>query len=186
MTAKPQSGVVRRSGKKIVRWAFGVLTICLLLSPPRGHGATAVIPSLTELVESVPTIITGRVTKVASHYYALDEQERAGFPRGRDKTILTKISLNVERTFKGSAAGRIVLVQEGGCVVNECLNNTLHAPFKVGDRAIFFLVKGRSGGFWSFMGRYGEYRLDEAGNISSMGAPYSEVAKRIERILQKE
>lgn len=35
-------------------------------------------------------IVTGRVTKVASHY-SLDKQERAGFPRGREKTVLSKI-----------------------------------------------------------------------------------------------
>lgn len=178
--------MVESPGGKMVRRAFGLLTVFLLLAPPLSHGATAVIPSLEELVRSVPAIVTGRVTKVASHYHALDDQERAGFPRGRDKTILTKISLAVERTFKGGATGRIVLVQEGGCVINECLNNTLHAPFKVGDRAIFFLVKGRSGGFWSFMGRYGAYRLDAADNIPSVGASYAGVAKRIERILQKE
>ncbi|MBI1883952.1 MAG: hypothetical protein HYS08_07085 [Chlamydiae bacterium] len=91
----------------------------------------------SKLYEEANVIVIGRVADRFSHW--------------EDNLIVTKISVAVEKKFKGNPSGLLIIEQPGGVVDGRGLKVSDTPPLPRGDRALFFL-RAHSDGFFTIMG----------------------------------
>lgn len=104
-----------------------VLLLSFLLSP--SWATTVVPPDFTTMVKRAEIIFSGQVTDVRSQWLG----------EGSQRCIVTKVSLTVLKTLKGSASSPYVLQTLGGTVDNRTMEVDGVPQFKVGDRTLLFV-----------------------------------------------
>lgn len=112
---------------------LAILALTALLAVPAANAAVATAASFDDKVDNAAAIILGRVAHTESRFD----------PTGR--WILTYSTFNVEKAYKGNAAGQITLVTPGGSV-NGIHQATVGVPaFQEGDEHVVFVKNTKSG-----------------------------------------
>ncbi|MEW6108840.1 MAG: hypothetical protein AB1632_06710 [Nitrospirota bacterium] len=143
------------------RYVFGIVFImtCFIAASSE---AVMLGLSTDELTRSSDAVVTGKVEAVSS-YWSSD-----------GKTILTSVSVRVDRVVRGKTIGKIVVVEyEGGEVGDIGLKVSDMTEFSSGESVILFLKEGRSGKdgiVHKLVGKaQGVYKVDEKGIARKKG-----------------
>jgi PKD repeat protein len=124
------------------------LTCVLLILAAAAHATTIVLPSDEQLIAKSPVIVDGIV--VSSE--AVD----------RNGTVWTDTVVEVARTIKGSASGRITVREIGGQAGDRISRLYGSAEFTAGERVLLFLEPSPRGGFRTmdlYVGKFSEGRM---------------------------
>jgi hypothetical protein len=112
---------------------LAALVLCLLAIPTALAAQSATLDlgtlSLDQLADRASTIVVSTVTSRRSeweHY-------------GASRLIITKVTMEVEQTLKGSAPRTLVVEVLGGTIGEQTLRVSHVPEFKVGDRDVLFL-----------------------------------------------
>lgn len=116
-----------------VRAFAGLLFGIALLLAPLARATTVVPPSFSELVGKADAIHRGRVTDVTARHVAT--------PDGQGTFIKTFVTVEIERTLKGSAVKEITLEFLGGTVGDDSMLVQGMPTFSIGDREYVFVQK---------------------------------------------
>ena len=96
-------------------------------------------------------VVQGRVTGVRSYW------------NGTRTKILTETRISVDRTFKGSAAGEISVVQLGGTVGHVQMRVEGAVSWERGEEVLLFLEPFRPGSYQVYGLSLGKYRIERDG-----------------------
>lgn len=114
---------------QIPRTAVGLIVLATVLAAPLPLVAQAELLTLDQLIARAPDIVVGTVVsrKTEWEHY------------GSSRLIITKVSIEIEQTLKGSAS-RTLTVEVMGGTIGEESQRLSHVPeFRVGDRDVLFL-----------------------------------------------
>lgn len=117
-----------------MRTPLALALLCLVLLPATSSAQQAATLdlgtlSLDQMADRAATIVVSTVTSRQSeweHY-------------GASRLIITKVTVAVEQTLKGSAPRTIVVEVLGGTIGEQTLHVSHVPEFKVGDRDVLFL-----------------------------------------------
>jgi len=123
-----------------------------------------------QLAAEAEVILVGKVTDIASY------QQGEG-------NIYTLVTLSVEQTIKGEAAGEVVIRIPGGEAGGLTMMVTDNPSFQPEERAVVFLAKGE-GIFTVVGGMYGKYTIDENDMVG--GRPLTEFIGQLRDTLAKQ
>jgi hypothetical protein len=115
-----------------MRFLIATVIVSVLASAaPRAQSAAPLAGQLSvdEMTDRAPAIVVGTVTsrRAEWEYY------------GASKLIVTKVTIAVEQSLKGSLPRTIVLEVMGGTIGDETMTVSDVPPFRVGDRDVLFL-----------------------------------------------
>ena len=108
--------------------AVAVLAVALAGSAI-GAQDGAIELSFDDLIQRAPSIVLATVTSRRAEWESY----------GTSKLIITKVSLQVEQTLKGSAPRELTIEVLGGTIGEETLHVSHVPEFAVGDRDVLFL-----------------------------------------------
>lgn len=105
------------------------LMLMLMFATIATRASAQELLSLDELIIAAPSIVVATVEsrRAEVEYY------------GNSRLIITKVTLRVEQTVKGSTPERLVVEVLGGTLGDETLRVSHVPEFRVGDRDVLFL-----------------------------------------------
>jgi hypothetical protein len=105
------------------------LILALLLATTATRASAQELLSLDEMIVAAPSIVVATVEsrRAEVEYY------------GTSRLIITKVTLRVEQTIKGSAPQTLVVEVLGGTLGDTTLRVSHVPEFRVGDRDVLFL-----------------------------------------------
>ncbi|MFN8545428.1 MAG: thrombospondin type 3 repeat-containing protein [Candidatus Binatia bacterium] len=136
------------------------LTVVLSAVASAAHGSTFVAMSERTLARTADAILTGTVRRIES------VADRAG-------AISTLVTVEIERTYKGTAHDLLVLRQPGGRVGGKTLWLAGSPRFTLGEHDLLFLTAHRDGSARTTAFGMGQYRLDGDGRTPGVRAERS-------------
>lgn len=161
-----------------------IILFFLSLSSSVLMASSAVSPTVEELTAGAEEIVYAEVKKIVSHFVTLKDQEERSIFYRQNQTIISEITADVVKSYKGNLRGVLALEQPGGCVLDKCLVVSLYPNFLVGQRVILFLERNGTTHLQSIMGEYGRYIVDETGNVVRTGDSIEKFEKRIAKIVR--
>jgi hypothetical protein len=115
------------------RWWSGATLVCAALCVQRLVATTVIAPTFAQLIAGAERVVVAEVVDVESRRVI----ESSG------PTIVTEVSLRIERTLKGQARSIITLEFPGGTIGDETLEISGMPRFRIGDRDVLFIKGGR-------------------------------------------
>jgi len=138
-------------------WAWAVPTLVLSLFPSRGLATSVVPPDFDSLVIQSDFIVRAVVRSV-------DAEWRNDGP---NRTIITKVELNVSEVIKGTPPVPLVLELLGGIIGAEEMLVEGAPKFHVGDENVLF-VQGNGRQYVPLVGiMYGKYPVVHDGSLGA-------------------
>lgn len=128
-SASPGSTPRRLAARALAGLLFGIA----LLLAPLARATTVVPPSFSDLVSKADAIHRGKVTDVTARHVST--------PDGQGTFIKTFVTVEIERTLKGSAAKEITLEFLGGTVGDDSMLVQGMPTFSIGNREYVFVQK---------------------------------------------
>jgi hypothetical protein len=116
-----------------MKFPLALVALCLLGIPTASFAQQATLDlgtlSLDQLADRAATIVVSTVTSRRSEWENY----------GASKLIITKVTMAVEQTLKGSPPRTLVVEVIGGTIGEQTLHVSHVPEFKVGDRDVLFL-----------------------------------------------
>jgi len=112
-----------------LRRALPLLVAAVLLLPGRAAPTTVIAPTFDELVAQAELVVVAQVVALRSAW----TESRSG------RTIVTDVTVSIERTLKGPVFVQRSLELLGGTVGDDTLRVSGMPEFHVGDRDVLFI-----------------------------------------------
>jgi len=136
------------------RSLFGLIAVTLWATPSFAASDRPV--DLTERIKGAQRVVVAKAVKVTPEWRTNEHG---------DKLIVSQVSLEVEETFKAAATNALSLEVEGGTLDGLTLMVSSLPSLQAGDRAVFMLDAGSSGGHVPHQKGRGILKLDNGQRV---------------------
>lgn len=165
-----------------------LVVLCLSLPTFRANGLSVRPPTLADMVRNAEFIALVQIKKVTSHYATSQAIQRSVSDdniRFKYPEIITKYEVSISRTYKGSLPHRVVVTQEGGCVLNTCFSSPFNPDFRAGDEAIIFLHRFGTDEMQHYFGTHSTFKIRNDDTLAASGEDLSVFEKKIRQFLSE-
>jgi hypothetical protein len=148
------------------RWT-GVLAVALVAFGGTVKGADQRPATIEERASGAERVVVASVEEVTAGY----ETNEFG-----DRLIVSHARLKVDEAIKGSA-GAITLDYEGGTVDGITLHVSTLPVLQPGERAVFFVTRGKKGEFKPHLRGQGIVKLDEQDRVPNTSLTLADIRR---------
>ena len=160
-----------------------ILTTLLIIGYSGILDATSAMPpTIEDLVHASDEIVNAEVKKIKSRFESVQDDDVKATLGGKDQIIVSEITLNILKSYKGNAQEQITVKQPGGCVLDKCLTISLYPNFRAGETAIFFLTHDGTSDLHILMGEYGILKIDNSGTVIRLGVSQKTLEDHLEDV----
>lgn len=153
-----------------------ITSIVLFWISEMAYSASVIAPSLEDMTINSEYIVFAEVFKVTSRYARNSIQEKS--------SIYTNYELKILKTYKGQTQEKMVITQDGGCVLDRCFSTSLERSYLAGDRAIFFLHRFGTDQIQHYFGMYSTYVVNNQDQLVSSNESLTNFENKIYQHLQ--
>ena len=153
--------------------ALVLLAICVTVSTISAAPERPV--SIPDRSKGAETIVVATVIEVTSAF---------GTNEFADRLIVSHTLLQVEETLKGTAPQILPFEVEGGTVGDLTLRVSDMEPIASGDRAVFFMIRNRTGANVPHLRHNGIVPLDRANRVRGSNLTLDEVERQVQQGLK--
>jgi hypothetical protein len=151
------------------------------------HSCAAAVMGMTVAVVAIPSVVDAQhVPDIPERAHGADRivvasirEVHADYQRNEwgDELIVSHAALAVEEALKGDRPTELVVDVEGGTVNGVTLSVSTLPHVKRGERAVFFLTRGKTGGYTPYLRGYGILKLDASDTVAGSSLTLQDIRR---------